>query len=161
MSQFKTLDISPEYVFCATGSGGTQAGLTLGFALLGSRTRVTGVAVCDSKAYFNGKVLDDLRSWRERYYPAFSEERLLELVSPRTLDDYIGPGYAREYPEVIATIQEVAAGEGVLLDPIYTAKAFWGLLSEIKSGRLSDAKDVVFVHTGGLFGIFPYRESFV
>ena len=55
----------------------------------------------------------------------------------------------------------LARTEGVLLDPVYTAKAFGHLLSRIASGALGDGEDVVFVHTGGSPGLFAYASEWV
>ena len=159
--QFSELGIEPGYVVCATGSGGTQAGLTLGFSMLKSSVNVIGIAVCDSSSYFNEKVINDIAQWRQLYAPELDNTQLMSAITPTTLDDYIGPGYAQAYPEVIQTIKELASLEGLLLDPVYTGKAFWGLLSEIKLGRFKGVSDVVFVHTGGSYGLFPYRELFL
>ncbi len=57
------------------------------------------------------------------------------------------------------TIGLVARTEGLVLDPVYTAKAFHGMLHEMRHGRFRDEKDIVFVHTGGLFGLFAQREQ--
>jgi D-cysteine desulfhydrase len=46
------------------------------------------------------------------------------------------------------------------LDPVYTGKAFMGMVEELQAGRFSDADDIVFIHTGGQLGLFPYREQF-
>ncbi len=160
-SQFETLGLEPGYIVCASGSGGTQAGLTLGFSLLQSSAQVIGIAVCDSSRYFDNKVVADVSQWQKQYAPQLDAAQLLKNLRPLTLEAYIGPGYAKAYPEVIRTIQELASEEGVLLDPTYTGKAFWGLLSEIKLGRFDGVEDVVFVHTGGSFGLFPYRDMFL
>lgn len=158
---FKLQNINPEWVVCATGSGGTQAGLSLGFAMQGSAARVLGMAVCDSEKYFWEKAQKDIADWEKRYsirasdLPAFREN-----VAINTNDCYIGPGYAQGYPEVYKTIKWLAETEGVVLDPVYTAKAFHGLISEIQLGNFSQTKDIVFVHTGGVYGLFPYRRDF-
>lgn len=148
--------ICPRHIVCATGSGGTQAGLTAGVALYGIEAKVWGVAVCDDEAYFVNKVRADLRDWRERWQQTLDIEQLPIHV----IDGYIGPGYAKAGPEVFETIARVARTEGIVLDPVYTGKAFHALLSEIERGRFNDSEDVVFVHTGGMFGIFPQREQF-
>jgi D-cysteine desulfhydrase len=53
----------------------------------------------------------------------------------------------------------VAAEEGVMLDPIYSGKAFHGMLEEIKLGRYDQEKDIVFVHTGGIFGLLAQQDQ--
>ena len=47
-----------------------------------------------------------------------------------------------------------------MLDPVYTGKAFHGLLSELALGRYPDVADIIFVHTGGIFGVFPHEQGF-
>lgn len=159
---FEREQIKPELVVCATGSGGTQAGLTLGFALQEIPLRVVGMAVCDSEQYFFEKAQADIRSWAE-HLPKGQFDRIasiVERVAVETNAAYIGPGYSLAYKEVYDTISLLAKEEGEVLDPVYTGKAFHGLLSEIKNGNFSHYKNIVFVHTGGIFGLFPYRHAF-
>ncbi|AMX02508.1 D-cysteine desulfhydrase family protein [Microbulbifer thermotolerans] len=146
----------PEHIICATGSGGTQAGLTLGCHLLGANARVTGYAVCDSADYFQHKVLEDIRHWETLNSQSVDETSLDVRVNA----DYIGPGYAEAEEPVYRAIAEAASLEGLLLDPVYTGKAFYGLLQELRKGSYRDCENLVFVHTGGQFGLFPHREMF-
>ncbi|WP_444931287.1 D-cysteine desulfhydrase family protein [Microbulbifer sp. SSSA002] len=146
----------PDDIVCASGSGGTQAGLTLGHHLLQARTKVTGFAVCDSASYFREKVREDISQWMQRSQVPVDLQSLEILVN----DDYKGPAYGVAEPEVYQTIRELARLEGILLDPVYTGKAFYGLLQELKKGKYKGAKHLVFIHTGGQFGLFPYREHF-
>ncbi|WP_226661278.1 D-cysteine desulfhydrase family protein [Microbulbifer aggregans] len=148
--------IEPEHIVCATGSGGTQAGLTLGGHLIGAGYQVTGYAVCDDTEYFVQKVTGDVEDWCRRYDKKLSPGCLNISVNDR----YIGPGYGVAGKEVYETIATLAQTEGILLDPVYTGKAFHGLLQEIKAGTYAGCKDVVFVHTGGQFGVFPHRAHF-
>ena len=148
--------IDPEHIICATGSGGTQAGLTLGAHLLGANAQVTGFAVCDDRAYFVDKVSSDVADWNQRYGQKVAPGDLRIAVN----DSYIGPGYGIADRPVYETIALAAQLEGILLDPVYTGKAFHGLLEEIKAGTYNGCRDVVFVHTGGQFGLFPHRAQF-
>ncbi len=75
------------------------------------------------------------------------------------IDGYVGPGYGRADKHVFETIRRVATTEGIILDPVYTGKAFDALLTEISKGRFRDAADIVFLHTGGIFGLFPQRNQ--
>ncbi|HEX4880821.1 MAG TPA: D-cysteine desulfhydrase family protein [Porticoccaceae bacterium] len=147
---FRDAGIRPGAIVHATGSGGTQAGLTAGAELYGLGCPVIGMAVCDDAAYFQAKVRADLRDWAERYRPPLDVERLVIRVNDR----YIGPGYGSAGPEVFATIRQLAREEGLILDPVYTGKAFHGLLEEIRAGAFAGTSDLVFIHTGGLFGLF-------
>ncbi len=148
-------DIDSAHLVTATGSGGTQAGLTLGASLYGLPLTVWGVNVCDDEQYFLDKVAADSADWRSRF-PA------VPPVSPevRVLDGYVGEGYGVAGPEVFALIAELAALEGLLLDPVYTGKAFQGMLAELAAGRFRDCRDIIFLHTGGVFGVFPQAQNF-
>lgn len=152
---FAQAGIDPRAVVCATGSGGTQAGLTAGLRLHGLAAEAWGMAVCDDAAWFRNKVHADLASWQQRYGVALDTASLAVNV----LDDFIGAGYAQASPEVFQTIGLVARTQGLILDPVYTGKAFHGMLHEIRHGRFRGEKDIVFVHTGGLFGLFAQREQ--
>ena len=155
MCQFRELEIKPGAIVCATGSGGTQAGLTLGCHLSQLDIPVVGFAVCDDAAYFHNKIREDISDWMRRYGTSVDVKQLAIQVNDR----YIGPGYGRATPEVFATIRHMASLEGLILDPVYTGKAFYGLVQEIKAGAYQDASDIVFIHTGGLFGLFAQREE--
>lgn len=155
VGDFKQAQIQPSHIIHATGSGGTQAGLSLGCALHQLDTQVLGIAVCDNAAYFQRKVMADIGDWQSRYEVSSLPSSLSVLVN----DDFIGPGYSKAGPEVFTTIKKVAALEGLLLDPVYTGKAFHGMLTLIEQGYFAKASDIVFVHTGGLFGLFAQREQ--
>ncbi|WP_045859980.1 D-cysteine desulfhydrase family protein [Teredinibacter purpureus] len=162
LADFENSSVKPDAIVVATGSGGTQAGLTLGFHLCHSNVPVFGVAVCDSEAYFLEKVRLDVRRWGKRWGAQFNASLISELpdsLNVHTLDGYIGPGYARGYKALYETIQWLAREEGVVLDPVYTGKAFYGLINEIKQGVFHSMKNIVFVHTGGVFGLFPHKDE--
>lgn len=153
---------TPDAIVCASGSGGTQGGLSLGAHLHQWPVPIFGMAVCDSEAYFNNKVKEDITEWVKRYAPDEEGTSLSNLsVATNTIDAYIGPGYAVGFPELFECIQWVAKTEGVVLDPVYTGKAFYGMVQEIKTGRFSALSDIVFVHTGGIYGVFPFKGAFV
>ncbi len=150
--------IDEAHWVCATGSGGTQAGLTLGAALQPLPVDVWGFNVCDDEAWFLNKVAEDIADWRQRYPNALLGP--LPDCRPRVVDGYVGPGYGRATGEVFATISELASLEGLVLDPVYTGKAFHGMLEEIRRGRFRGRRDIIFLHTGGIFGLFPQRSEF-
>ena len=152
---FTSHAISPSAIVCATGSGGTQAGLTLGAHLFELNTLILGMAVCDNKGYFLNKVRDDMRAWQK----ISSSNVDVDAIEIHVNDHHIGPGYAKATPEVFSTIRHLSALEGLILDPVYTGKAFHGLLQEIRAGRFMQANDIVFIHTGGLFGLFAQRDQ--
>lgn len=153
--QFRELEIKPDAIVCATGSGGTQAGLTLGCHLSQLDIPVVGFAVCDDAAYFHNKIREDISDWTRRYGTSVD----MTQVAIQVNDRYIGPGYGRARAEVFSTIRHMASLEGLILDPVYTGKAFYGLVEEIKAGVFQDASDIVYIHTGGLFGLYAQRDE--
>ena len=151
----QTRGIERALIVHATGSGGTQAGLNAGVALHRCPARVLSYAVCDDEAYFVDKAKADWVN-AQKAYPQLPA---LEIAA-ETNDAYIGPGYGRADEAVFNTIADLAALEGVVLDPVYTGKAFHGLITDIAGDVLAtDVDDIIFVHTGGVFGIFPHATS--
>lgn len=149
----------PVTVVYACGSGGTGAGLVLGaklFGLAAKGIRVAGVNVCDDRAYFVDAIgsicADAERRWQ---LGAHVTEADIDIV-----DGHVGLGYARSRPEELATIRDVCRRDGVVLDPVYTGKAFHGVVTELARDprRFGDA--VAFVHTGGMFGAFAAPQLF-
>ena len=154
---FARHDLKPQAIVHATGSGGTQAGLMLGCYLHGIDSPVKAYAVCDSSAYFKRKVSVDLKEWQEKYSPTTA----IGTLKAHTCDSYIGPGYGQADVEVFEFIKQLAAMEGIILDPVYTGKAFYGLVEDIKKGQYASGEnsDIVFIHTGGLFGLFAQQQA--
>jgi len=141
-------------VALATGSAGTQTGLTAGAILHELPVSVVGYAVCDDSNWFNTRVSADWRASVARW------SQLPDIVlAPITRDHSVGPGYGRADPAIYALITELTRLEGIPLDPVYTGKAFHGLITDIESGHYDDVDDIVFVHTGGIFGLFSHEEQ--
>lgn len=160
-NDFKRLNIEECHVCCATGSGGTHTGLALGFHHLGidkaqNVPRVSAYAVCDDESYFVRKAQQDIHDWFQRY-AADAQQSLPEL---KVNDSFIGEGYAIANKQVFETIELLAKTEGVVLDPVYTGKAFMGMVCDVQAGKFSEFKNLVFIHTGGIYGLFPYKRQF-
>ncbi|HET6346433.1 MAG TPA: D-cysteine desulfhydrase family protein [Myxococcota bacterium] len=140
----------PVTLVCATGSGGTLAGLVLGIKLLELPWRAVGINVCDDRAYFVravGAIIDDAV---ERFHLSVSFDRAeLEIC-----DGYVGTGYAQSRPEELRVLRDVARAEGLLLDPVYTGKAYGGLVAELQRDPNRWGGRVCFIHTGGIYGLF-------
>ena len=148
----------PVTVVYACGSGGTGAGLILGAKLmrLAERgIRVAGVNVCDDRAYFVAAIGAICAEAEERW-------QLGANVTPddiELLDGHVGLGYARSRPEELATIRDLCHSDGVVLDPVYTGKAFHGLVTELRKDPKRFGSTVAFIHTGGMFGLFASSET--
>ncbi|MEP7273547.1 MAG: pyridoxal-phosphate dependent enzyme, partial [Acidobacteriota bacterium] len=122
----------------------------VGAHLAGMETEVIGVSPDDPSAGIEAEVAKIARGVTE----------LLELDDgeigqvPRVLDQFVGPGYGLDSAESMAAIKLLARVEGILLDPVYTAKAMVALLAWINDGRLTERDSVLFWHTGGQLAFF-------
>jgi D-cysteine desulfhydrase len=149
---------NPVTIVYACGSGGTGAGLVLGWKLFGLQAlgiRVTGIAVCDDKAYFVDSIGKICGDFEERW-------QLDAHVTPQDIDiidSHVGLGYAKSRPEELATIRDVCRSDGIVLDPVYTGKAFHGVVTELKKDPKRFGSAVAFIHTGGMFGLFSSPET--
>jgi len=138
------------HIFHASSSGGTQAGLVVGTRLAGSRARVIGVSPDDPAQSIATEVSKIIAG----------VESLLEIGDAsgpnkvQVLDGFVGPGYGIPSDESKEALELLAKVEGVLLDPVYTAKAMAALLAWIDEGRLTEDDTVVFWHTGGQLALF-------
>lgn len=135
------------HIVSAVGSGGTAAGLLLGARLFQPGARVTGVAVSGDPFE---KIVPEL---------AAGAAELMECAAFGTPGDFklvenVGAGYAIPNPQDTPRILELAREEGVLLDPVYTGKAYSALCRMLEDGALPGEDAVVFVHTGGAAALF-------
>ena len=149
-------DVKPTTVVCATGSGGTTAGLALGARLSGAAIRVLGVNVCDDREYFVAIIDAICRQFNQTWLPGESAE----IPAYDIVDGYVGRGYAQSQPEELAAIRDLVRLEGVVLDPVYTGKAYFGMMAELAKNPKIFGERIVFIHTGGLFGLFPIADQF-
>jgi len=142
-----------DTIVLATGSGGTQAGLLGGLALEGSEARVLGFSVGAPLERQRGKVLDIL--------PGLAELLGVEVPEDAVIvdDQSVGPGYGVPTPEVKEALAMAASLEGLYLDPVYTGKSMAGLIRHARAGRFRAGEKVVFLHTGGLPGLFGYATE--
>jgi D-cysteine desulfhydrase len=138
-----------DVVVHACGSGGTAAGTTLGALRHGVASVTHAVAVCDDRAYFEAvvaRIIDET---------AKLDPSLERSARPVIHDQWKGPAYGLSSPEQAAFIVEVARKTGLLLDPVYTGKALFGL-----SLLTPKPKRALFLHTGGIPGLLAQSETF-
>jgi D-cysteine desulfhydrase len=143
----------PVTVVYACGSGGTGAGLILGAKLLGLAQRgirVAGVNVCDNRAYFT-EVISQICAEADARWQLGANITAADID---IVDGHVGRGYAKSRPEELATIRDVCRSDGVVLDPVYSGKAFHGVVTELAADPERFGAAVAFVHTGGMFGLF-------
>jgi D-cysteine desulfhydrase len=155
-AQLAQIKLNIDAVVCATGSGGTQAGLIMGKKLYNMDYGVYGINVCDDEDYFKRKIFNIIETAQQR----FNFDLTISHNEIHILDGYVGEGYALNKPQEIEFIKSVAKDEGIVLDPVYTGKAMLGLMDQIQKGRFSPKSNILFLHSGGLFGLFPKKNMF-
>ncbi|MCE9650552.1 MAG: D-cysteine desulfhydrase family protein [Parvibaculum sp.] len=141
----------------ASSSGGTQAGLVAGRALRPGGPAVHGINVYRLDA---DKMEADIGK-----LAATTAERLGVATPPADAivleHGFVGPRYGVPTPEMIEAVELVARTEGILLDPVYTGKGMAGFLSLIRRGDFAQDGALVFLHTGGMPGLFAYEGEFL
>lgn len=146
--------IKIDHVVCASGSGGIQAGLIAGIKLSSKNIKVTGINISSNKEL--SKTIVDLANGALKLL-GFDRNIVEEEIM---IEDYVGEGYAIPSTEGTEAIKLVARSEGIMLDHVYTGKAFGGLLSLAKKGYFDKDENIIFIHTGGVPALFAIDSEF-
>ena len=153
--QAAELDIEDAWLVMAAGTGGTLAGLWAGLSLLGSRIRPLGIDVGKLWKGFPASIAGLAAEISGRLGAntpfAAADVPLVEGV-------YVGERYGVPSAEGQAAIGRLARTEGILLDPVYTGKAFAGMLDLARRGRLGRDEPLIFLHTGGIPALFAFGQ---
>jgi D-cysteine desulfhydrase len=151
-SRLEAIDTRIDYVFHSSSSGGTQAGIVAGCQLFDWRgVKVVGVSPDDPATSISAEVGKIIRGVGEALGAQLSEDVTV-------LDDYVGAGYGVPSPQGDEAIELLARTEGVILDPVYTAKAMAALIDWVRKGKLTENDNVMFWHTGGQLALFYVPE---
>ncbi len=154
-AQFEEKKIRPDFMVVASGSGATYAGLWAGFRYLGIDTKIVGISAGPDTLEQKQHIAKILREFSETYdVPLEVDESDIDLR-----DGFWRGGYGIIDEGLARMIADFARLEGLILDPAYTGKAFYGMTELIKSGEFAGAQ-IVFVHTGGIFGLFTKGQFF-
>lgn len=145
-----------DAVVTAVGTGGTLAGLLLGKELFELDTAIYGINVDEDAEYFRDRIYELTERWQRRYDVNIG----LSKGDIELIDGYAGVGYGLSQREEQQVIRWVARKEGIILDPVYTGKAMHGLIEEIEKGRFKRGQNILFIHTGGIFGLLGASEEF-
>jgi D-cysteine desulfhydrase len=154
LAQSFDLGIRIDRVVCASGSGGTHAGLVAGFYGSNSGIPVVGVNVSRKK----GPQEDLIYDLASRVAAHVGIAGMLPRETVLCFDEYVGPGYSLPTPSMIEAVQLLARTEAILLDPVYTGKAMAGLIDLVRKGYFTKGEHVLFVHTGGSPALYAYEE---
>lgn len=155
LEQLRDKGMTMDYLYTATGSCGTLAGLTAGRILAG-----------DAHAVVRGMIVGkkDPATYAGDVARLANETLMLAGAEPQAtpadfeLASYTGPGYEKPYHEANDDIRYLARTEGIFTDPVYSGKAFHGMMDQIRKGMVRPGSTVVFLHTGGATALFSEPE---
>ncbi len=153
--QCDAMGLKIDRIVCTAGSCGTLAGLAIGIKLAGWNIRLTGIGIssnADKKTVWARGLIE--RTIAQYHLP------LTVTTDDWEIRDYAGAGYAKSRPEEIAAISDAARRGGLVLDPVYTGKAYFGLMDLAKTGVVRPDETVLFFHTGGLLGLLAKADQF-
>lgn len=154
--QLEKMKLKIDKVVTAVSSGGTYAGLFLGSKSLNWEVQIYGINVRDTACISVDRIYQLMMLTKEK----FELKVDFEKEEIKIIDGYVGEGYAKSKKEELHLIKTVAENTGIILDPVYTGKAMYGLVDQLKKGRFSKEDKILFLHTGGGFGLFPIKERF-
>ena len=153
LDQSIDMGIEDAYVFVAAGSGGTLAGLMAGMYISESKHELIGV---DVGKLWKGFPKSIAKLTREICAHLDQSIHFLPSAVPLIENTYVGEKYGKPSESGNAAIRLLARSEGILLDPVYTAKAFSGLIDLVKQGKLDKHRPIIFIHTGGIPALFAF-----
>ena len=155
MEQARARGFGFDAVVCASGSALTHAGTLVGMRAVGETMTVHGICVRRSASLQRPRVAKraaEIAAMIGRPDIAFDEDDI------DVSDEVHPPGYGKLNESIREAMTMAARLEGLLLDPVYTGKAMAGLIAHARSGRIPPQSRVLFLHTGGLPGIFAYGD---
>ena len=142
-----------EALVCASGSGGTHAGITAGF--YGHETDVIGISTRNPEEIQAASIYN----LADKTYKYILDDTDAELPREEVVvrDQYVGPGYSLPTEEMEEAVTMFARLEGILLDPVYTGKAAAGFVDLVRKGEFEEGSNVLFLHTGGAPSLYHYQ----
>ncbi|HVN98387.1 MAG TPA: D-cysteine desulfhydrase family protein [Syntrophorhabdaceae bacterium] len=156
VNQENAMELHFDCIVVALGSAGTYSGLFLARNVLKDDRTILGISVSDNAAGCKKRIeeiLHESTAYLNVGIP-YSPDDI------KVIDEYVGEGYGLCSRDELRFIADFASTEGIILDPVYTGKAMHGLMTEIKKGSLNVYRNILFIHTGGIFDIFPYKKLF-
>lgn len=156
MNQINETGLHFDHLIHATGSQGTQAGLVAGMKLVSSPIPVLGIGVRAPKEKQEAAVL----ALTEKTLALFPNAPAVQKEDVVANCNYVGEGYGIPSEGGIEAIKMLAELEGLLFDPVYSAKGMAGMIDLIRKGEFKKGERIIFLHTGGSVALFGYQNYF-
>jgi len=157
MEQQQEIEGGFTQIIVPNGSSGTHAGLAAGFASVGiNPARISSYAVLNPAKETQFSTHELAKAALALLDPTKS----IDLDAIHVSDDQLGDGYGIPTSAMLDAVRIMARTQGLLLDPVYTGKAFAGVLEAVRSGAYKSGEAILFLMTGGLPGLFAYQPAF-
>jgi D-cysteine desulfhydrase family pyridoxal phosphate-dependent enzyme len=153
--QLSDAGVGPTHLYVGTGSTGTHSGMIAGLTAMGWQVTLQGVSVSRSRVMQTDKILGLANATLSH----LGIVAAVEVTAIHVDDRFVGQGYGHPTPETMDAIKIAALDEALVLDPVYTGKAFSGLAGHAREGKLTRDDVVVFIHTGGAPALFAYQRE--
>lgn len=135
-----------DYIFFASGTGSTQAGLACGQLMCGEDRKIIGISIARKNPRGMQAVLDSIAGYLDAGGYRIPEIKIRNITI--FIDSYTSDGYGKDNVDIKDTIQEVLVNYGIPLDSTYTGKAYTGMKKYVKEQGVK-GKNILFIHTGG------------
>ncbi|TXD47753.1 pyridoxal-phosphate dependent enzyme [Polaribacter sp. IC073] len=139
--------VKPDYIFIASGTGGTQAGIELGVQDFLPECKVIGVSIAREFVRGDVEVKKSIKSFIDRFNIGYESSNIIFD------DSYLCGGYGKVNDDYIAFLKYYSKKFGLTLDPTYSGKAFYAMIDYIKKNKIKEKSKVVFWNTGGILNI--------
>ncbi len=156
--QLQELNWQPDYIFFATSSGGTQAGMHIGQVLYQVPGKLMPVLIDKEKDFdqpLEAKILEIVRDYNQQA----AQPVKISIEEIEIIKDYNKAEYGELTRNEKTAIEILAKNEGILVDPVYTGRAFYGMWDMLQTGQIPKGSKVLFWHTGGVPALFAYAEG--
>ncbi|HMS32904.1 MAG TPA: D-cysteine desulfhydrase family protein [Ignavibacteria bacterium] len=147
--QLEEMSLNIDHIFFASSSGGTQAGLILGSELFNLKSELMPVNI--DKEDQEGLTLEEnILNILNNGADLLNIKKEFSAADVKLIRGYDSPGYGVVTGNESSAIKQIAESEGILLDPVYTGRAFYAMLDHLEKKKLKTNSNILFLHTGGL-----------
>ena len=143
-----------DELFVACGTGTTLTGICAGMQKYFPKAKVHGISVARTYEAELPVLTSDMEILNQYLHEKFDFSNLVFH------DDFLNGGYSKTSPEELRTIQECISHEGLIIDPTYAGKAFWGMTSILEKRDYKNKK-ILFWNTGGLMNLLSQKDEFI
>ena len=154
VKELKTQTDHIDELFVACGTGTTLTGICAGMQKYFPKAKVHGISVARTYEAELPVLTSDMEILNQYLHEKFDFSNLVFH------DDFLNGGYSKTSPEELRTIQECISHEGLIIDPTYAGKAFWGMTSILEKRDYKNKK-ILFWNTGGLMNLLSQKDEFI